>query len=158
MKVFEFKLVIEINISFCHSSLPVQGKCSGSSQHPVPPQLRYQSRRLHTTPVSKTASGSGVVQLPPILLQSKLQDVHNTCLHQKSNLYDGATQRFGYSHTSPALRKETGISSSLCYPRTTAREVGWRSGDIRKLEKYGRHARGQQGIRKLLNWPQEAIL
>ena len=43
------------------------------------------------------------------------------------------------------------------YPVTTAGEIGWRSADFSKLERFGRHARGQQGIRHQLNWPREAI-
>ena len=45
----------------------------------------------------------------------------------------------------------------MSYPKTTAGEVGWLCADFKKLEKFGRHARGQNGIRKLLNWPREAI-
>ncbi|XP_013407845.1 uncharacterized protein C20orf85 [Lingula anatina] len=44
------------------------------------------------------------------------------------------------------------------FPVTTAQEVGWKS--TKKdclLEKYGRHARGQTGIRKLFNWPREGL-
>ena len=43
------------------------------------------------------------------------------------------------------------------YPVTTAGEIGWRSADFSKLERFGRHARGQQGIRRQLNWPREAV-
>lgn len=43
------------------------------------------------------------------------------------------------------------------YPVTTAGEIGWRSAEFVKLERFGRHARGQQGIRRQLNWPREAV-
>ena len=43
------------------------------------------------------------------------------------------------------------------YPQTTAGEIGWRSKDFYNLERFGRHARGQQGIRHLLQWPREAV-
>lgn len=43
------------------------------------------------------------------------------------------------------------------YPVTTAGEIGWRSANFSKLERFGRHARGQQGIRLQLNWPREAV-
>ena len=43
------------------------------------------------------------------------------------------------------------------YPHTTAGEIGWKSADFNNLERFGRHARGQQGIRHLLHWPREAV-
>lgn len=43
------------------------------------------------------------------------------------------------------------------YPHTTAGEIGWKSADFGNLERFGRHARGQQGIRHLLHWPREAV-
>ena len=50
-----------------------------------------------------------------------------------------------------------GPSKRRGYPVTTAGEIGWRSAEFRKLERFGRHARGQQGIRHQLNWPREAV-
>ena len=55
------------------------------------------------------------------------------------------------------LDQALGDSRGSSYPRTTAGEIGWRSADFSKLERFGRHARGQQGIRHLLNWPREAV-
>ena len=49
------------------------------------------------------------------------------------------------------------LSEGRGYPQTTAGEIGWKSADISNLERFGRHARGQQGIRHLLHWPREAI-
>lgn len=43
------------------------------------------------------------------------------------------------------------------YPHTTASEIGWKCADFSTLERFGRHARGQQGIRHLLGWPREAV-
>ena len=43
-------------------------------------------------------------------------------------------------------------------PKTTAREIGWRSTDpILRLEKYGRYAKPKGGLVRQLNWPSEAI-
>ena len=41
------------------------------------------------------------------------------------------------------------------FPITTAREVGWRSGQ--NLEVYGRQARGNKSIHKHLKWPHDAV-
>jgi len=47
------------------------------------------------------------------------------------------------------------------FPRKTSQLIGWKSTDSDwKLEKYGRYltnSRGQIGIYKLFNWPQEGI-
>ena len=50
-----------------------------------------------------------------------------------------------------------GRKREYMYPQTTAGEIGWRSKDFCNLERFGRHARGQQGIRHLLQWPREAV-
>ena len=49
------------------------------------------------------------------------------------------------------------LEEGRSYPHTTAGEIGWKSADFSKLERFGRHARGQQGIRHLLDWPREAV-
>ncbi|XP_006814295.1 ciliary microtubule inner protein 1-like [Saccoglossus kowalevskii] len=51
---------------------------------------------------------------------------------------------------------------SAQFPRTTAEEIGWKSAMADyQLEMYGRYltpkARGQQGIRKMLNWPYQGL-
>lgn len=44
------------------------------------------------------------------------------------------------------------------FPVTTAKEVGWRSGQKElNLEVFGRWARGNRSIHKQLNWPHDAI-
>jgi len=44
------------------------------------------------------------------------------------------------------------------FPITSAREVGWRSGQRElNLEVYGHQARGKKSINKHLNWPHDAV-
>jgi len=44
------------------------------------------------------------------------------------------------------------------FPITSAREVGWRSGQKElNLEVYGRWARGNKSIHKQLKWPHDAV-
>ena len=44
------------------------------------------------------------------------------------------------------------------FPRTTAREVGWRSAHKDcALERYGHWARGKGSILKQLKWPHDAV-
>ncbi|XP_022102130.1 uncharacterized protein LOC110985426 [Acanthaster planci] len=55
------------------------------------------------------------------------------------------------------------VSSTGPFPLTTSGEIGWQSARHvgNRLEIYGRYApnaRGQHGILKLLNWPQQSIM
>ncbi|XP_033754492.1 uncharacterized protein C20orf85-like [Pecten maximus] len=44
------------------------------------------------------------------------------------------------------------------FPKTTARDIGWRSTNpTNKLEKYGKYAKPKGGLIRQLNWPTEAI-
>ncbi|XP_069112121.1 ciliary microtubule inner protein 1-like isoform X2 [Argopecten irradians] len=44
------------------------------------------------------------------------------------------------------------------FPKTTARDIGWRSTNpANKLEKYGKYAKPKGGLIRQLNWPTEAI-
>lgn len=50
------------------------------------------------------------------------------------------------------------LPSTKPVPRTTAHEIGWRSGEESlKLEKYGRYCRPKGGLIKQLRWPNEAV-
>ncbi len=124
-------------------SVCLQGKATEVSTNHAPP-----SQRRHTT-ATCTVTRSGDLRLPPIKRQSEhLKLPHRQPQHLNSKgVWPGGYTRYPLHDL-----------SSPSYPRTTAREVGWRSVDIGRLERYGRHARGQKGIRKLLNWPREAIL
>jgi len=52
----------------------------------------------------------------------------------------------------------TAYPSKRPVPRTTAGQIGWRSGDEQlSLEKYGRYSRPRGGLIKQLNWPNEAV-
>ncbi|XP_077993803.1 ciliary microtubule inner protein 1-like [Glandiceps talaboti] len=64
------------------------------------------------------------------------------------------------------VHKTTGVEghrwAAAGFPRTTAEEIGWKSAKpVCQLEMYGRYlspnARGQQGIRKMLNWPYQGL-
>ncbi|XP_038075808.1 uncharacterized protein LOC119743471 [Patiria miniata] len=62
-----------------------------------------------------------------------------------------------------ATSAELPAASTGPFPLTTAGEIGWQSHRPggNKLEIYGRYApnaRGQHGILKLLNWPQQSIM
>ncbi|CAG5116993.1 unnamed protein product [Candidula unifasciata] len=60
--------------------------------------------------------------------------------------------------TTPVDQYITVLPSTKPVPRTTAGEVGWRSGDpLLSLDKYGSYARPCGSILKQLNWPRDAI-
>ncbi|XP_025116119.1 uncharacterized protein C20orf85-like [Pomacea canaliculata] len=48
--------------------------------------------------------------------------------------------------------------STRPFPKTTSREIGWRSTEKElALERYGKYAKPKGGLVRQLNWPQEAI-
>ncbi|CAI8034722.1 hypothetical protein GBAR_LOCUS19519 [Geodia barretti] len=49
-------------------------------------------------------------------------------------------------------------TTQLAFPKTTSREIGWRSGDkAYSLEVYGRWGRPKVSILHHLNWPHDAV-
>ena len=99
-------------------------------------------------------------------LQNEYRSLNQTINNTRSNWLQQSLQASPSSsgdepeefHLPPLVSPKQQQQSSNPFPRTTAREVGWRS--ARKdcgLELYGRWARGKGSILKQLKWPHDAV-